>query len=219
MRCAGAPKTDREIWIGQEQDGISRIEGSLFNVDAHALDQRLSALAATVCAHDPRTAAQRRADALGAPAAGADRLGCRCARTDCAAGARPPASPVTIHVVAEQATLTGAGMAPGSEVCADGLITPELLTELAQSAKLIPLIHPGEAPPEPNYVPSAALAAFVRCRDLTCRWPGCDQPATACDLDHTIPHAQGGPTHAANLKCYCRTSYWTGKRHFCLLEC
>ena len=73
-------QADREIFIGQDQDGISHIEGSLFSVDAHALDQRLSALAATVCAHDPRTAAQRRADALGALAAGADRLGCRCGR-------------------------------------------------------------------------------------------------------------------------------------------
>ncbi|WP_172828933.1 HNH endonuclease signature motif containing protein, partial [Mycobacterium sp. 1164966.3] len=58
-----------------------------------------------------------------------------------------------------------------------------------------------------GYVPSKALADFVRCRDLTCRWPGCDVPAMRCDLDHTIPHAQGGPTHAGNLKCYCRTHH------------
>ena len=56
-------------------------------------------------------------------------------------------------------------------------------------------------------MPSKALADFVRCRDLTCRWPGCDVPATHCDIDHTIPHAAGGPTHAANLKCYCRTHH------------
>src|ERR1700732_2900314 len=92
-------QADREIWIGQEQDGIARIEGSLFTVDAHALDARLTALAATVCAHDPRTAAQRRADALGALAAGADRLGCRCGRDDCAAGTRPAAAPGVIHVI------------------------------------------------------------------------------------------------------------------------
>ncbi|MDT5346838.1 MAG: hypothetical protein QOH91_125 [Mycobacterium sp.] len=200
-------QSDREIWIGQDAEGLSRIDGTLFTVDAHALDARLSALAGTVCEHDPRTRAQRRADALGALAAGSDRLGCRCARPDCAAGARPPASPVTIHVIAEQATLDGCGDAPAWEVGADGLITPELIAELATTAKLVPLIHPADAPPEPAYVPSAALTAFVRCRDLTCRWPGCDQPATACDLDHTIPHAQGGPTHAANLKCYCRTHH------------
>ena len=198
---------DREIWIGSDADGISQINGSLFTVDAHALDKRLNALAATVCEHDPRSKDQRRADAMGALAAGADRLGCRCGRANCAAGRRPAASPVTIHVVADQATLTGTGTAPASELNADGLITAELIAELARSAKLVPLVHPGYAPPEPGYTPSNALADFVRARDLTCRWPGCDVPAVDCDIDHTIPYATGGPTHAANLKCYCRTHH------------
>lgn len=196
----------REIWIGEMGGGLARIEGSLFSPDAGALDKRLDALAATVCAHDPRSSAQRRADALGALAAGADRLGCRCGRVDCAAGNRPPAASVVIHVIAEQATLDG-GAAPASQLRADGLIPPELIRELAATAKLTPLIHPGDAPPEKGYVPSQALADFVRCRDLTCRWPGCDCPAVACDIDHTIPYALGGPTHASNLKCYCRTHH------------
>ncbi len=200
-------QADREIWIGAEQEGLSQIIGSLFTVDAHTLDTRLNALADTVCAHDPRTKEERRADALGALAAGADRLGCRCGRADCAAGKRPAPSPVTIHVIAEQATLNGTGTAPASEISADGLITPELVAELARSAKLVPLIHPGDAAPEPGYTPSKALADFVRARDLTCRWPGCDVPAVNCQLDHTIPHAQGGPTHAGNLKCYCPTHH------------
>ena len=200
-------QADREIWIGAEQEGLSQIIGSLFTVDAHALDTRLNALAATVCAHDPRTKDECRADALGALAAGAERLGCRCGRADCAAGQRRAASPVTIHVIAEHATLNGTGTAPGSQLSADGLITPELVAELAKSATLIPLIHPGDAAPEPGYTPSKALADFVRARDLTCRWPGCDVPAVNCQLDHTIPHAQGGPTHAGNLKCYCPTHH------------
>ncbi len=197
----------REVWFTDLAGGVSEIHGSLLSTDAHALDKQLSALAATVCAHDPRNRAQRRADALGALAAGADRLACRCARPDCAAANQPPASPVIIHVLAEQATLTGDGAGTPSQVGADGLIPPELVAQLAHSAKLIPLIHPGDALPEPRYQPSQALADFVRCRDLTCRWPGCDHPAYDCDLDHTIPHADGGPTHASNLKCYCRTHH------------
>jgi len=200
-------QVDREVWIGGDQQGISQIEGSLLTVDARALDTRLSALAATVCEHDPRTRSQRRADALGALAAGADRLGCRCGRPDCAAGKRPAASPVTIHVIAEQATLEGRSDVPASEVGADRLITPELVADLAKSAKLVRLIHPADGPPEPRYTPSKALADFVRARDLTCRWPGCDVPAVNCDVDHTIPYEKGGPTHAANLKCYCRTHH------------
>jgi Domain of unknown function (DUF222) len=197
----------REVWFTDLAGGITEIHGSLLAPDAHALNKRLTALASTVCEHDPRNRDQRRADGLGALAAGADRLGCRCGRPECAAANRPAASPVLIHVIAERATLTGSGVAPASEVGADGLIPPELLTELAASAKLVPLVHPGDAPPEPRYAPSQALAAFVRCRDLTCRWPGCDQPAHRCDLDHTIPYADGGPTHASNLKCYCRTHH------------
>jgi Domain of unknown function (DUF222) len=198
---------DREVWIGDIGEGLARIEGSLLAPDAHALEKRLNALAATVCDHDPRSRQQRRADALGALAAGADRLGCRCGRPDCAAGTRSAAGPVVIHVIAEQATLDGHGGAPACELGAYGLIPPELVAELAASAKQVPLVHPADTPPEPGYLPSKALADFVRCRDLTCRWPGCDCPAVACDIDHTIPYVRGGPTHASNLKCYCRTHH------------
>ncbi|WP_265981705.1 DUF222 domain-containing protein, partial [Mycobacterium canetti] len=102
---------------------MCQIGGSLFAVDAHALDARLSALAGTVCEHDPRTREQRRADALGALAGGADRLGCGCGRGDCAAGKGPAAPPVVIHVIAEAATINGTGSAPASQMNADGLIT------------------------------------------------------------------------------------------------
>ena len=198
---------EREIWFADLDGGISHIEGSLLSPDAHALDKRLTALAATVCEHDPRNREQRRADALGALAAGADRLACRCGRGDCGAGKRPAATSVVIHVIAEQATITGRGSTPASEVNANGLIPPELVAELAASAKLVTLVHPVDADPEPSHAPSRALADFVRCRDLTCRWPGCDRPAAECDIDHTIPYADGGPTHASNLKCYCRTHH------------
>ncbi|WP_253900680.1 13E12 repeat family protein, partial [Mycobacterium asiaticum] len=143
--------TDREVVIGEDHDGVSSIEGRVRTTDAHALDASLSALAATVCPHDPRTREQRRADAVGALAARADRLACLCGRTDCTAGARRPASPVVIHVIAEQAALNGTGTAPAAEIGAEELITADMLAELAQSAKLVPLIHPGYSPAEPQY--------------------------------------------------------------------
>ena len=54
-----------------------------------------------------------------------------------------------------------------------------------------------------RYTPSAALADLVRTRDVTCRFPGCRQPAHRCDLDHLIPWP-AGPTTAANLATLCR---------------
>ncbi|HET9874817.1 MAG TPA: HNH endonuclease signature motif containing protein, partial [Mycobacterium sp.] len=195
---------DREITIWGDVDGVTEIGGRLFTTDAYAVDARLDALAGTVCDEDPRTRAQRRADALGALAAGADRLACRCGRAECPAGDSPTPSPVLIYVVAEQATLDGTGSTPGSLIGADALIPAELLAELADNALRRSLIHPGDTAPEPGYLPSSRLADFVRCRDLTCRFPGCDEPALQCDLDHTIAHADGGATHASNLKALCR---------------
>jgi hypothetical protein len=83
------------------------------------------------------------------------------------------------------------------------LPAPLLAAKLASTATIRPVIHPGDSPPEPRYTPSAGLARFVRCRDITCRFPGCDEPADQCDIDHTIPYPMG-PTQAANLKCLCR---------------
>ncbi len=195
---------DRELSIWGDADGLTEIFGRLLTTDAHAVDARLDALAATVCADDPRTRNQRRADAMGALAMGADRLSCRCGQTQCPAATRPVPSPVVIHVIADEATLDGSASTPGSMIGSDALLPAELIADLAKSAKLRPLIHPADAPPERGYTPSRALADFVRCRDLTCRFPGCDQPAVGCDLDHTVPHRDGGPTHASNLKSLCR---------------
>ena len=109
-------RTEREIWFADLEGDLSEIHGSLVSPDAHALDKRLTVLAGTVCEHDPRTREQRRADALGALAAGADRLACRCGLRDCAAGKRPAATSVVIHVIAEQAAIDGRGSALASEL-------------------------------------------------------------------------------------------------------
>ena len=194
----------RGVWIADRTDGLADVSGMVFGTAAHALDQRLSALAATVCDEDGRSIDQRRADAVLAMSAGADRMACQCGRAECPAADKPPASPVLIHVIADAAATEGRGDNPGRELGTGALIPPELVSELAKSAGRRPLIFPGDAPPEPGYVPSRALADFVRARDLTCRAPGCDKPAEDCDLDHTIPYGRGGVTHASNLKCLCR---------------
>lgn len=191
----------RDLTVWHRDDGTADLSGRLLATDAAVLDKRLDALAATVCQDDPRKISQRRADALGALAAGADRLRCQCERPECPAIAATP-SPVVIHVVAARSAVDGASDEPGYLLGAGTLITAELLRELAQSAALRPLL-PAGAPPEAGYRPSVALADFVRARDLTCRAPGCDRPAVDCQLDHTVPHSAGGVTHASNVKCLC----------------
>jgi hypothetical protein len=194
---------DRFIDVNIQETGMAYVTGSVLNTTGRALDLRLNEMADTVCEADPRTREQRRADALGALAGGADRLVCGCGSADCHVAARACTSNVVIHVVADQASVAGNGIAPGLVLGAEGMISAELVAELAATAKLQPLIAPADMP-EPRYTPSATLAAFVRCRDLTCRAPGCDRPAIDCDLDHTIAYHHGGRTHASNLKALCR---------------
>lgn len=194
---------DRFVDVDADETGIAFVTGNVLATAGRALDRRLDELAGTVCDADPRTREQRRADALGALAAGADRLVCGCDSPGCDAAARAGSGSVVIYVVAEQASVDGSGQAPGAVLGSEGLISAELLAELAKDARLLPLTAPPDAP-EPRYIPSAKLAAFVRCRDLTCRAPGCDRPATDCDLDHTVAYRDGGWTHASNLKALCR---------------
>ncbi|SRX78967.1 hypothetical protein MPP7335_00700 [Mycolicibacterium parafortuitum] len=116
---------------------------------------------------------------------------------------------VVLNVVAAADTVAGHSDAPGY-LAGYGIIDAQLVRELAREAtrRLV------EAPPFDErqaltYRPSAALARFIRARDLTCRFPGCDVAATRCDVDHTIPFdhenpAAGGQTVPWNLACYCR---------------
>ena len=298
----------------EDGSGLATMVATLFLTDAVAIDAHLDMLADTVCAADPRTKDQRRADAMTAMRLCADRLPCLCGTDGCPAATEPPPSGVVIHVVAHHDTIHGSAStiddaaekdytpdtSPGTEgpvdsvdedsageaatadtagqtaagepttdldpipisdptldECSglDGVAPPmfskplreltlaEALTppppgpvatirpaalmggqflpgviarRTAKTATLIPIVHPGQAPPEPRYRPSRKLIEFVRCRDMTCRFPGCSKPATDpfVDVDHTVPWPQG-PTSASNLKCLCRhhhllKTFWGG---------
>jgi hypothetical protein len=203
VRVARQCDLDRHIEVEPGQNGMAEIWGSVRAPDAAAFDTKLNELAATVCPDDPRTKTQRRADALTPLAAGAATMPCTCGSQGCSA---PPAesstSQIVINVLAEAATIEGTSDKPGY-LPGYGALPAERVTELAKQAKLRPVAIPKDLVAEPQYRPSAAMARFIRCRDLTCRWPGCDQPAAVSDIDHTVPYPVG-PTHASNNKLYCR---------------
>jgi hypothetical protein len=47
------------------------------------------------------------------------------------------------------------------------------------------------------------LRTYLQIRDLTCRFPGCEQPAQLSEIDHTLDWQFGGETRAGNLACLC----------------
>ncbi|WP_369798465.1 DUF222 domain-containing protein [Mycobacterium sp. URHB0044] len=308
-----------------DDSGMATLWATLFATDAAAFDQRLDAMASTLCAHDPRTRDQRRSDAMGAIGHGQDRLICLCGRDDCL-GATSVPSTVVVYVVAnadsvapptpaacpdqpdggatpadpptaetddaeaddtdadadadaeaeaeendadadttetsiaasddarhesdrvaadaaaQHASLDGESppmfskplremtlaevyaecnadpgeplATPPGVIIGGPLLPGPVVARAALHAKIVPVVHPGNAPPELRYTPSRKLADFVRCRDLTCRFPHCTVPANRCDVDHTIAHPLG-PTSASNLKCLCRfhhllKTFWGG---------
>jgi hypothetical protein len=203
VRVAREADDDRQIGVSWLPNGMAEIWGDVRAPEALAFDRRLNELADTVCPADPRTKAQRRADALGALAARATAMACACGSPDCqASGHEAKVGDVMIHVLAEAGTVTGHSSQPGY-VPGYGGLSADAVRQLAGAAKLRPVVHPKDCPAEPRYRPSAALADFIRCRDLTCRFPGCDRPAEYADIDHTVAWPLG-PTHPSNLKCLCR---------------
>ena len=54
-----------------------------------------------------------------------------------------------------------------------------------------------------RYRPTAAIAEFVQVRDRTCRRPGCNRPAQACEIDHTVDWQHGGETRTKSLAGFC----------------
>ncbi|MGV0994098.1 MAG: DUF222 domain-containing protein [Mycobacterium sp.] len=216
QRVARQNDLDRHIEIGPGRDGLAEFWGSVRTPDAAALDRRLDELAASVCRSDSRTKRQRRADALAALAAGAATMTCDCGSADCPARAEASEpSQIVIHLLAEAATLSGDSDRPAL-LPGYGAVPAETARKLATRARLRQLAAPHQLCAEAHYRPSAALADFIRCRDLNCRFPGCDKPAEVCDIDHTVPWDLGGPTHPSNLALLCRAhhllkTFWSGE--------
>ncbi|CAN5147033.1 hypothetical protein BH09ACT12_BH09ACT12_37020 [soil metagenome] len=55
-----------------------------------------------------------------------------------------------------------------------------------------------------TYTPTDTIVEQIRLRDQVCVFPNCNRRARFCDLDHVIPHAEGGPTCSGNLALLCR---------------
>ena len=234
----------RDVHIGAHDDpnAVTSLWGLLLPPDAAAYKARIARLVNGLCEADPRSTGERRSDAMGAIGRGDDHLPCRCGSSACTASG-PVKSNVVIHVIAEEAAVDAAEQliaAEGREQrnakteleavetetdsCAKGsgvALLPQVqvlpiaaLAEALRSGALVkPLWLPGPDP-EPHYQPSAKLAAFIRARDLFCRFPGCDVPAERCDIDHVVAYPYG-PTHASNMHCKCRThhlmkTFWGG---------
>lgn len=126
-------------------------------------------------------------------------------RSRCTGGSAEVPRP-EIQVVVTLETLLGLVDDP-AEVAGVGPVTADLARVLAADGRwrawIVDAAGAVTATGTRGYVPSTGLARLVRAREPHCRFPGCRQPATRCDLDHAVPWP-AGPTDASNLGPLCR---------------
>jgi hypothetical protein len=146
-----------DVMPAEDGSGLSYLEGKLYAHDAEALNQRLREMARGVCEDDPRTIDQRRADAMGALAAGADRLPCGCGDTQCPAAQSAAPGATVVHVIAEERSL-----ADGTPVQLDGETPPR--PALDKPLREMTIAEAAEAfAPEPDNGPAQSNPAVVPC--------------------------------------------------------
>ncbi len=99
-----------------DPNGVASFWGRLRITDKKILEQRLDALADTVCPHDPRRRGELRAAALaalGAVGPQLERLTCECGDVNCAgSGKDPRAGAITIYALTDQIPAAGEDTPP-----------------------------------------------------------------------------------------------------------
>ncbi|CAM3404872.1 DUF222 domain-containing protein [Mycolicibacterium frederiksbergense] len=223
VRRARESRRARAITVEPVGDGMVEIHGRVDAAKGAVFDQGLDALARTTCPDDPRTVDERRADSVEPLTLGATSIPCLCGNDSCpAADNDVPKGHIMIHVHAEQGTVTGEAERPAL-IPGYGIVHAEQIQEMVPQADVRPVPTATDLGTERGYQPSRKLAEFIACRDLTCRWPGCNIPAGRCDIDHSVPWPYG-PTHPSNTKLYCRIHHliktfhcgqggWTDQQH------
>ena len=166
IRSKAAAK-DRYLEFGDKDDpdGVVSFWGRMRTTDAKITDARADELAGGVCPNDPRTKRERRADAIAALAAGADRLTCLCGDSSCmGSGKDPRASAVNIYVLTGQNPDAGEGAEPGpvepDRGPGDGPDEDQPAEELAAPRDPSPDTAPG-AQPKPAAPPEAPAAQYA----------------------------------------------------------
>lgn len=190
---------NRLVRVAAEASGRSTTSSGRSDVGVEAVD---GSEAGTASDADPRTPDQLRADIVrdlllhGVPPVGD-------AFHVAAATIRP-----TVHVTVPVMTLLGHDLSPGG-LDGYGPISPDVARELAAHAPSFTrlLTHPVSGTvldvDRTTYRPPADLARWLRVRDQTCRFPGCNRAAVGCDIDHSEDWADGNPTAFHNLAHLC----------------
>ncbi|MEO5919575.1 MAG: DUF222 domain-containing protein [Pseudolysinimonas sp.] len=204
-------RSDRDVVVHPERDGMAWLGAQLPAVDAIAIHSRLDATARSLRrAGDSRTLAQLRADLFCSVLLEGEGAG----STGAAADDRTTFQAIRAHVIvtvpalsllgrdASPATLEGYGPIDAEtarRLVADSPTLQRLLTDPVTGAELVL--------DRTRYRVTEDLRTWLRVRDGGCRFPGCGRRAGGCDIDHTHDFALDGQTAHNNLAHLCRSHH------------
>ena len=199
-----AARADRRVALTPTTDGMAELWALLPAEGAASLMAAVQSLADGAEPGDPRTADQRRADAL-------VELGCCALSGQSRAGSDLPRQHgmrPAVQVTVALSTLLGLDDQPG-ELDGYGPLPAGLVRRISHDPtgtwrRLVTddrgrLVDRGRT----TYRPPRDLTEHVIAQDRTCRFPGCHRAARRCDLDHVVDWSHGGSTDRCNLQCLC----------------
>ena len=183
----------RRLSLSSWIDGSMVLSGVLDAFGGAALRAALEPLAHRSGEHDKRERGQRLADAL----------------VELASGGPHPAS---IQVTSSVETLLGLAGASAADMEFSLPISSKIVERLACDCSVTRVLLDSESAVidvgRAKRVVSGPARRALAARDGTCRWPGCDRPASWTAAHHVVHWVHGGTTDLDNLILLCHRHHW-----------
>jgi hypothetical protein len=197
QRMEARAQQGRAFHLTRHGDGRVRLTGWLDEAGAATVNAALDPLCAPRHDHDePRTPAQRRADAL----VEVCELAARTEQLPDNGGQRPQVVVTVPFDLLDQQL--GIGV-----LDTGGQLSPTQVRRLACDAQLIPAVLGGDGQVldlgRSRRLITGALRRALEVRDRGCAFPGCDRPPRWCEGHHIRAWVDGGPTALDNSVLLC----------------
>ena len=184
---------NRRLKLSTWMDGSVLLNGVFDPEGGAVLRTALEPLARKSGAHDDRDLEQRQGDAL----------------VEIASGGGPQAQ---IQVTSSIETLLGLTGAPAAEMELSLPISSRTIERLACDSSIVRILLDSDSVVidvgRSKRVVSEPARRALNARDGSCRWPGCERPATWSAAHHVVHWIRGGTTDLDNLILLCRRHHW-----------
>jgi Domain of unknown function (DUF222)/HNH endonuclease len=183
----------RRLKLSTWMEGSMLISGILDPIGGAALRTALEPLARKSGAHDDRDRERRLADAL----------------VELASGGEQKAQ---IQVTSSLETLLGLAGASAAEMEFSLPVSSKTVERLACDSSIARVLIDSESTVidvgRSKRVVSEPGRRALKARDGSCRWPGCDRPASWSAAHHVVHWIHGGTTDLDNLILLCHRHHW-----------